>query len=165
MKHLASILIAAALFVSPALGQSPPNTASVMVPNGGGSSVLPTPITNSLGADVNLSSITTYFDGPSVAQGTVGTWFASGTVTFTDTVAAAALVDCKLWDGTTVIASGENRITAATAGTSMSLSGFLATPAANIRISCKDLSATTGKIQFNATGNSKDSTITVYRIQ
>jgi hypothetical protein len=36
MKCLASILVAAALFLSPALAQSPPNTASVMVPNGGG---------------------------------------------------------------------------------------------------------------------------------
>src|SRR2546426_953355 len=39
-----------------------------------------TPITNSLGADVALNNTANYFDGPSVAQGTSGTWFASGTV-------------------------------------------------------------------------------------
>jgi hypothetical protein len=33
MKHLASILVVAALFVSQAFAQAPPNTASVMVPN------------------------------------------------------------------------------------------------------------------------------------
>lgn len=37
MKHLATIWLAVALAVSPALAQSPPNNASVMVPNGGGS--------------------------------------------------------------------------------------------------------------------------------
>src|SRR5205814_7031443 len=31
-------------------------------------------ITNALGANVSLNSIGTFFDGPSVAQGTSGTW-------------------------------------------------------------------------------------------
>jgi hypothetical protein len=41
----------------------------------------------------------------------------------------------------------------------------LASPAANIRISCKDISGTTGKIAANTSGNSKDSTVTALRIQ
>jgi hypothetical protein len=120
--------------------------------------------TNSLGADVLLNNTANYFDGPSVAQGTSGTWFASGTVTLIDT-GVAANINCKLWDGTTVIASTNITTPAANFVVSESLSGYLASPAANLKISCKDAQATTGKILFNGTANSKDSTITAFRIQ
>ena len=137
-----------------------------MVPNGGsGSSGTPSlsNFTNSQSSDVLLNSTSTYFDGPSVAQGATGTWFASGTVTLFDS--AAAGIDCKLWDGTTVIDSGSTTIPPTILVTTMTLSGVLATPAGNIRISCKDKTATTGKIFFNNSTNSKDSTISVVRIQ
>ena len=124
--------------------------------------VAPSPITNSLGADVAMNNTANYFDGPSVAQGTSGTWFASGNVTVTDT--SAANIACKLWDGTTMIDSSFPALSA-TFNVDVHLSGVLANPAANIKISCKDVSNTTGKIVFNASGNSKDSTITAYRIQ
>jgi hypothetical protein len=118
-------------------------------------------LTASLGADVNLNAVGTYFDGPSVAQGTTGTWFASGTVTVTAT--ANDNIFCKLYDGTTVIASAEvTPVT--TAPQSISLSGALTSPAGNIRIACKDITNTTGKMVFNATSNSKDSTVTAFRI-
>lgn len=120
-------------------------------------------LTNSLGADVALSNTANYFDGPSVAQGTSGTWWASGTVTLTDT-SSAAKFDCKLWDGTTVIASASGASVNNTSNQSISLQGYLASPAGNIRISCKDLTSTSGKIVFNGTGTSKDSTISVIRI-
>src|SRR6516165_6342556 len=58
----------------------------------------------SLGADVLLNNTANYFDGPSVAQGTTRTWWASGTITVLDT-GAAATIHAKLWDGTTVISS------------------------------------------------------------
>lgn len=122
-----------------------------------------TAIVNSLGADVLLSNTGTYFDGPSVAQGVTGTWFASGAVTLADTAVAAAM-SCKLWDGTTVIASGQMTTAALQFRGVVALSGYLASPAGNIRISCKDGTATTGKIEFNNSGNSKDSTISAYRI-
>ena len=48
-----------------------------------------TPITASLGADVLLNATGSYFTGPQIAQGTVGTWFASGTVSVLDTAGAA----------------------------------------------------------------------------
>ena len=120
-------------------------------------------ITNSLGADVALNNIANYFDGPSVAQGTVGTWDVSGTVTLSDTAGAAAF-DCKLWDGTTVIASCRHIQNVANNPISVCLSGRLASPAGNLRISVIDISSTSGKIAFNLTGNSKDSTITAIRI-
>lgn len=119
------------------------------------------PQTNSLGADVTLSNGTAWFDGPSVAQGADGTWEAAGTVT----VAASATSDTfyiKLWDGTTTIASCAF-IAAAAVYQPISLSGFIASPAGNIRISVKCITSTTAKIIFNASGESKDSTLTVVR--
>lgn len=124
---------------------------------------LPAPIKASLLADVALNNTANYFDGPSVAQGTSGTWVASGTVTLTDTAGGAAFF-AKLWDGTTVIASAPTNTAAATGLTTISLSGTLASPAANIRISVRDTTSVSGKILFNTSGNSKDSTITAYRI-
>lgn len=122
-----------------------------------------TPITNSLGADVLLNNTANYFDGPSVAQNTVGKWFVSGTIVLYDNATAAMQV--KLWDGTTIIASTViNTAAGGTAGMSVSLSGFIASPAGNLRISAKDQSNTSGKILFNMSGNSKDSTITAIRI-
>jgi hypothetical protein len=118
-------------------------------------------ITNSLGADVLLNNTATFFDGPSIAQGTVGTWFASGTVTMSDTGAANMLA--KLWDGTTVIASSVE-FCAAAGFVSISLSGFIVSPVANIRISVRDITTANGKILFNASGVSKDSTISGIRI-
>lgn len=123
----------------------------------------PTTLTNSLSGDVSLSNVSNYFDGPSVAQGTSGTWLASGTVTLLDTSGAASFT-CKLWDGTTVIASARSLSATTGQGISVSLSGVLASPAGNIRISCSDPSSTSGLIKFNSSGNSKDSTITVVRI-
>lgn len=122
-----------------------------------------TPIANTLAAPITLNNTGTFFDGPSVAQGTSGTWFASGTVTLIDTTGTATF-QCKLWDGTTIIAAGSSRSVAINVSTTISLSGFLASPAANIRISCEDATSTSGQIQSNATGLSKDSTITAYRI-
>lgn len=120
-------------------------------------------ITNSLGVDVALNNTGTYFDGPSIAQGTAGTWFVSGTVTLKDTAGSSGC-NVKLWDGTTVIASCFLQTSAALTGLPASLSGFISAPAGNLRISVKDSTTTTGVIQFNSTGNSKDSTITAIRI-
>lgn len=123
---------------------------------------LPT-ATNALSGDVSLSNTSNYFDGPSMAQGTSGTWFASGTVTLIDT-AGTAQIYCKLWDGTTVLASTDVTVPTASYIYSISLSGYIVSPAANIRISCKDNNSTSGKILFNTTSLSKDSTIWGIRI-
>lgn len=120
-------------------------------------------ITSSLGADVLLNNIATYFDGPSVAQGSTGTWFVSGSVTVSDTAGVASIYG-KLWDGTTVIASGYATTGGANFGAVLSFSGVITSPAGNLRISCKDTSATSGKILSNVTGAGKDSTITAHRI-
>lgn len=120
------------------------------------------PVTNSLSADVTLNNIANYFDGPSVAQGSSGTWFASGTITLSATAATNVFV--KLWDGTNLIASCNVGVGTGTAATCVSLSGFLAAPAGNLRISARDSTRTDTKILFNQTGNSKDSTISAVRV-
>jgi hypothetical protein len=125
--------------------------------------VVLTSVSNSLGADVALNNVNNYFDGPSCAQGATGTWFASGTVSILDT-AGASNFNIKLWDGTTVIASARATTGGANFVSTVSLSGTLAAPAGNLRISVQDVGGATGKILFNTSGNSKDSALTVVRI-
>jgi len=120
-------------------------------------------LTNSLGADVALSNTGLYFDGPSVAQGTSGTWFASGSITLNDT-AGGAQYRAKLWDGTTIIASTIFTSGSASFRIQLSLSGIITSPAGNIRISVQDVSSTSGVIESNVVGNGKDSVLTAIRI-
>lgn len=134
--------------------------------NGQALATVITSTTISLGADVNLSNTATYFDGPSVGVGTTGTWQVSGNVTVYDATTANAQIYVKLWDGTTVIDSGVVATNVAGGGVAqtVSLSGVIASPAGNLRISCRDTVTVNGKILFNQSGNSKDSTITAVRI-
>lgn len=123
------------------------------------------PITASLGADVAMTSAYTDFTGPGVAQGSAGTWFASATVVADDAKNTNTSYFAKLWDGTTVIASarvGTNSI-GAPAVVAIALSGFLASPAGNLRISLQS-SSNTAKILANTSGFGKDSIITAFRI-
>jgi hypothetical protein len=119
--------------------------------------------TNSLGADVALNNTGLFFTGPTVAQGTTGTWFVAGSVTVQDT-AGAARINAVLWDGTTVIASAQTNTTGATGSAMISLAGYISSPAGNLRISCQDITSTSGKITFNQTGLSKDATISAFRV-
>ncbi len=121
-------------------------------------------LTNSIAADVTCDNTGAYFTGPTVAQGTSGVWYASGTVTVKDT-AGASVFDVRLWDGTTIIASCRGfQPNVAGAHVSISLSGTLSTPAGNIRISVNDASSVQGFIVASASGSGKDSTLTVFRI-
>lgn len=133
--------------------------------NGGTGFAATAAITNSLSGDVALDNTGLYRTGPTVAQGSTGTWFASGTVVYKNASDAGTL-SVKLWDGTTVIASAfcNTAGLSLTQGVPISLSGYLASPAGNIRISVNDARGTSGFIAFNSSGNSKDSTLSVYRI-
>ena len=122
------------------------------------------PITNSISGDVALSNTGSYFTGPTVAQGTAGTWFASGSVTVIDGTGAATY-NVKLWDGTTVIASATATGSAVNVVTVVALSGYIASPAGNIRISVNNASSTNSLILANQSGNAKDSTVTAIRIK
>lgn len=121
-------------------------------------------VTNSLSGNVSLSNTANYFTGPTVSQGTSGTWLASGTVTLGDTSAAATFY-CRLTDGTTVIASSATQTYATDRVVSLALSGVLASPAGNIKIECRDSTSTSGYISANLSTNGKDSTLTAIRLQ
>jgi hypothetical protein len=112
---------------------------------------------------VTLNNTANYFDGPSCAQGTTGTWLAIGQVVCVDTSSAASF-NAKLWDGTTIIASGSTTTGGANFRGQIFLSGFITSPAANIKISVSDIQTTNGLIKANTTGLSKDSQLTVVRI-
>ncbi len=140
------------------LGTAAYTATSAYVPSG-------VQVTNSLSGDVNLNNTGTYFDGPSIAQGSTGTWYCSGTVSVIDT-AGGASYSAKLWDGgANVAASGLTITTATNQTTVIALSGYVAAPAGNMRISVKDGTSTSGLIKFNASGNSKDGTLSCFRVQ
>jgi hypothetical protein len=121
-------------------------------------------VTNALGADVNLTSSGVYADGPSCAQGTTGVWLAIGTVNVWDTLGSAS-ISCKLWDGTTVVASSLGITAGSNLPLCVTLAGLFTNPTGNIRISCADNNGSpSGRIKASASGNGKDSTLTVVRI-
>ena len=148
------------VFAGPASGASASPSFRALVP----ADLSVTPITMSLAADVTCDATANYFQGPIIAQGTSGTWFVSGKVTLSAT--GNDRFYAKLWDGTTVIDSGGTVIYDATApaGATIALSGYITSPAGSLRISVRDITGTAGKIVFNATGNSKDSTISAIRV-
>jgi len=118
-----------------------------------------------LGSDVALNNTANYFDGPSISQGSTGTWFVTGGVVVTTTAGSADQFNAKLWDGTTVIASGVFKINAATINIgTITLAGVITSPAGNLKISVNDQTSNSGKIVFNSSGNSKDSWIAAVRI-
>jgi len=123
-------------------------------------------LTTSLPGDVTITNNTSYFDGPSVSQGTTGTWFASGFVTLVDSVAASN-VFCKLWDGTTVIANGRGTIVSTSQPVTLTLSGIITSPAGNIKISCKDITAANGTntVFSDTDSNTHSLTLMVSRIE
>lgn len=140
------------------------NLTGLVTSSGNATSLALGQLTASLGANVTMNNTANYFDGPSIAQGSTGTWFVSATVTVSDTAASTPSFYAKLWDGTTVIASAITTVPGTANGGTISLSGYITSPAGNLRVSCRDVSATTGLIVANATGNSKDSTISAFRI-
>lgn len=118
---------------------------------------------NILGADVALNNTSNYFDGPSMAQGTSGTWLVTGYVTVRDTSAAAGF-DARISDGTNIYASGRGNTVGTGSSTCIHLSAIVTSPAGNLRIQVQDVGSTNGLIQFNASGDSKDSAIFGIRI-
>jgi hypothetical protein len=117
--------------------------------------------TNSLAGDVAINNAGNYFDGPTLTLGT-GVWLVFGTVTVADTAATpTALI--RLSDGTTKACSTAQKIGASNIAYSASVSGIVTNPAGDVRISVKTGTAT-GSILFNSSGDSKDSTITAFRI-
>ncbi|MCP1969909.1 MULTISPECIES: hypothetical protein [Bradyrhizobium] len=122
------------------------------------------PVINSLGANVSISNTTSYFDGPTSSQGAAtGTFYVSGYVSLFCSSATNSYT-LRLWDGTTVAASTFASSAAANQSVVVHISAIVTNPAGAIRISVKNTNNTSSIMQFNATGDSKDCTISVYRI-
>jgi len=130
-----------------------------------GGATLFSPITNALTANVALNNIANFFTGPSVAQGSTGTWFAMGTITVGG--GSAGIIAVKIWDGTTVLASSTFE---SLAGPGSNGQGFtiigkpITNPAGNIRISVRDLSNTDNFILYDERSLTLSSSITAIRI-
>ena len=102
-----------------------------------------------LSSSVTLTATANYYDGPSVAQGTTGIWYVSGTVTFSDSGTGGRCFG-KLWDGTTVISAGAIHLDSGGVPISLTLSGAIVNPAGNLRISGKSNQVATSIMQpFN----------------
>lgn len=121
----------------------------------------PSNLSAALGADVTMSNTALYYDGPSLTQGTSGTWYVSGSITLG--VTAGNPINVKLWDGTTVIASGEATGPTVTGVFQVHLSGIISSPAGNLRISARSPAAA-ATMYYDVSGNGKDSNITAFRI-
>jgi hypothetical protein len=115
-------------------------------------------LTNSLASSLIVGG--SYVDGPSVAQGSVGSWLATGTVTVGGN--SAGNYNAKLYDGTTVIASTSIYVSAAGVFGSLSLSGIAINPAGNLRIAV-NTDAVSANI-ISSTGNLNASTISAVRV-
>lgn len=162
--NTADIAAIVAAYVTSIAGNSGAFTLSTGLANTGNAlRVSLTSLTNTLGADVNLNNTGSYFTGPTVSQGTTGTFLVVGQVTLRDTSASAAM-NVRITDGTNVHASTRSGTISSAASVSVPISAIVTNPAGDLRIQANDPTSTSGLIQFNASGNSKDSTITVIRI-
>lgn len=125
----------------------------------------PSQLSNILSGDVAINNTSDYFTGPTVAQGSSGTWLAWGTVTI-NAANSSARVIARLTDGTNV--RGSTTTTwpsgATPAIVSFSLSGIFTSPPGDIRIEAKNLDSSSGGFVFNQSGNSADCHLNVIRI-
>jgi len=130
--------------------------------NGG---FIPADAENILGANVAMAATGTYYTGPSVTLGT-GKWFVSGFITLQNTV-GGDIVRVKMWDGASKLIGATRIHMVSISGTyyaQVSFSGFITDPAGAVRISASPVNRTDGAIAFNASGDSRDSAISAFRI-
>jgi hypothetical protein len=120
-------------------------------------------LSSTLVADVALNNTSLYFTGPSIAQGSSGTWVVGGTVTLLDTAGVAAFI-ARISDGTNIYSSARLTSTGASNPTSITLFAIATNPSGNLRIEVRDSASTSGLIAFNNSGNSRDSQIWAFRI-
>ncbi len=120
-------------------------------------------LSNSLSTSKDCASTGT--TGPTVAQGTVGTWFASGNVAVTDTVSSRNFT-ATLTDGAATIDGSQVLTGAANSVSNMALSGVIANPAGNIRIVVSAGTSGSALILSTSTvlAQTAISTLTVFRI-
>jgi hypothetical protein len=116
-----------------------------------------TTVQSQLSADVTMTSANTFYDGPSVNL-TAGTWLLTGSVEVMAGVGVAASnTTAKLWDGTTVYASGMSACPSDTGQVDISLSAIVSpTSPTSYKISVASQTANykiAKAAQVNAAGN------------
>lgn len=119
-----------------------------------------------LTADVAITDNVTQFNGPEVSVGNIGTWYVSSHITVeSDDVPQTMKI--ILWDGTTIIDSGEVNVISGNIISTVGLSGIITSPQGPLRISVQATQFQPGDttdIKFNASGNGKDSTISAFQL-
>lgn len=119
-------------------------------------------LTNSLGSPVTMTTSSTAYDGPTVSQGTTGTWLVMGGL-MVNTPAGNNTVGIQLWDGTTNIATGGNS-SGASQQVNTHLSGIITNPTGNLKLTATNFSASGGTIAINNGAAAPSSYITAIRI-
>jgi X-X-X-Leu-X-X-Gly heptad repeat protein len=122
------------------------------------------PLSNALVGDVSLNNVANFFQGPSVAQGATGTWFASGSLVVQDATPGTNVILVQLTDGTTTLASGVGEVTGTGPEATVSLSGIIANPVGNLRLQAKDVTTVNGKILASLGGMTSTATLSAFRI-
>lgn len=118
-------------------------------------------VSGALTGNVAMSVISTFYDGPTINCGTVGTWRVGGSVSVVSTTADTLII--KLWDGATVIASGAGLVPAGNF-VLLSIAGIITNPAGNLRISLSNNNSVNASMRWNDTGMQRDSSISAVRI-
>jgi hypothetical protein len=123
------------------------------------------PLTGVLANNVGLVTANQFYDGPFIAQGTVGTWLVMGTLTVEASLNGSATgLFIKLWDGTNIVASTLYTGPSVASNVPISLSGVITSPAGNLRMSAAANVSSNAIILANGSGLGRDSIITAIRI-
>lgn len=161
------------LNVDNTLNMSGTDGASINFGNGGTIIYGQAGQSNFLGANVTLNVDGTVYNGPQLTLGS-GTFFVSGTLVYCDPNAGARSVFWKLWDGTTVFASGSaanlggsNLGSGNNVGFAIPYCGVVTNPAAAVVIAVWNEAAsgaTSSYLAYDITGEAKDCSMFAYRI-
>lgn len=147
-------------------GEAAPVVRQVLFQRANGlGNVVAVTVSNSLAGNVNLTNSTAYFDGPTTTLGPLGTWLVTGQVTLSDSAVTGGVAFlAKLWDGTTVLASGIITTVTVNQAVMMGFSGVINNPVGAVKISARNSSGNAGQLLANSSLNSKDSTLTAVRL-
>lgn len=128
-------------------------SASCALFSSSGTSATLVGVASALTSNVTIGTTGTFFDGPSVAL-TAGTWHLTGAVTV-QIGGGSNTVTCKLWDGTSVLASSQTSTGYAGWTMAIPFSGQVTlTGSDTYKISCTGTTSSDGTILAAATSNS-----------
>jgi hypothetical protein len=106
---------------------------------------------NFITADIALPVANTLVTGPSIAQGTAGTWLVGGKLSFIDTASSAKFFGV-MTDGTTSFAGGQVQTVGANLPAEINFGAIVGSPAGNLRLQLASATTTTGIMQHGSLG-------------